>query len=154
MDLYSTILLKLEQMSSEPPCCHYVSDETAIDLCEECARIELGFEVSPDRYIEALLDWDHRSDGSSCCDRCGRLLAYTLTDYGLEEEIDHFQSVTFRHICPDTAYEVARIMCAADWRDPPIKSEALKIGFAAVVAGFPALPAPSVQRESGESSDA
>lgn len=54
-------------------------------------------------------------DGCLHCGTCGKLLDYTLTDYGANSELDHFKDVKFRRNKPldrITAYEIARMLAA------------------------------------------
>lgn len=56
-------------------------------------------------------------DGCVHCAECGKLLDYTLTDHGAEEELAHFSAVKFRRNKPldrDTAYHLARLIAAKE----------------------------------------
>jgi hypothetical protein len=77
--------------------------------CYDCAR---------KRFKEDQIDggWSGEEDGPRWCDDCGKLLEFTLTDYGLEEELGHF----YEHIndpikTPDEAYIAHRMLCADGW---------------------------------------
>ncbi len=56
-------------------------------------------------------------DGCLHCGDCGKLLDYTLTDYGAESELEHFRKVKFRRSKPldrETAYHLARLIAAKE----------------------------------------
>lgn len=57
-------------------------------------------------------------DGCTRCAGCGCLLHYTLTDYGVENELSHFISHwnPIGPIHPETAYELASIFYGAEDR--------------------------------------
>lgn len=51
------------------------------------------------------------------CRTCGKLLDYTLTDAGADQELAHFRTVKFRRDKPldrETAYHLARLCAAKD----------------------------------------
>jgi hypothetical protein len=53
-------------------------------------------------------------DGLAVCDKCGKLLAYSLTDHGVGAELEHFESVRLSLVglknYPGTAYAVLRVI--------------------------------------------
>lgn len=54
------------------------------------------------------------NDGCCHCEDCGCLLQYSLTDYGVSEELGHFtENPPTSPLTPDVAYHIARIVEAA-----------------------------------------
>lgn len=75
--------------------------------CRECAqkRVDAG----EAEFVDG--GWDQENDGCCHCEDCGRLLDYTLTDYGVEEELEHFRGDRMRRaISPEQAYHLARLL--------------------------------------------
>lgn len=61
-------------------------------------------------------------DGCVHCGTCGKVLDYTLTDTGADEELAHFRKVKFRRDKPldrVTAFHLARLIAAKD-SDPDV----------------------------------
>lgn len=52
--------------------------------------------------------WDEH-DAAECCIHCGKLLKYTLTDYGVDNELEHFMEVGFDWNFPQECFELCRI---------------------------------------------
>lgn len=48
-------------------------------------------------------------DHTERCHECGKLLAYTLTDYGADEEVEHWLETTLTDFTPDDAYQFWRL---------------------------------------------
>lgn len=100
------------------------NDDCGFTYCRECALKELA--ASP----SAELDGGYHCEGDSCahCETCGKLLDYTLTNYGASAEADHYSKVRFRTpLDRDEAYRIAR-MLDANYND----EEAVKIARRAV----------------------
>lgn len=51
-------------------------------------------------------------DGCTHCETCGKILAYTLTDYGAEEELDYYEDAEWDWNDPDDCYHVAAMLGA------------------------------------------
>ncbi len=103
---------KLVPHMPEVPDQHWLESDASISYCRPCAREarwkELPsfgpvpkekpfYEVSEydlqdliNEGIDGGCHYSGMSDGSSNCHTCGDQLKYTLTDYGVEEEADHF----------------------------------------------------------------
>ena len=45
----------------------------------------------------------------TCCDRCGVMLSYSLTEYGVETEIAHFESLDVGSVDSRQAYQLWRV---------------------------------------------
>lgn len=79
--------------------------------CRECAQKHV------DAGHAAFVDggWPQDNDGCCHCEDCGRLLDYTLTEYGVQEEYDHFKRDRLRRkMTPELAYHLARLLEAHD----------------------------------------
>ena len=75
--------------------------------CHDCAskRVEAG----EGEFVDG--GWPQDNDGSCQCEDCGRTLDYTLTEYGVEEEMEHFTRRRLRGaINPLLAYALARVL--------------------------------------------
>lgn len=56
---------------------------------------------------------DGESDHTEHCDICGQLLHYSLTEYGAETEVEHFESrAPVPTVYPDDAYYLAQLVSA------------------------------------------
>ena len=67
-------------------------------------------------HSEATLGGGYVSEEDNCahCTVCQQQLAYTLTDYGMRTELDHFRRRRFRTApSADEVYQIARMLGAA-----------------------------------------
>lgn len=128
---------------------HWVDDgDDGLDYCEACAALRVRLLKHRDR-----LDWrrggrkrhrreyevgggyeSYTSDCSAACDRCGKALAYSLTDDGLESEVEHFSTDFDPEAVasnPWAIYEITRILAAAQrTNDAKLAADAIAIGKA------------------------
>ena len=136
--------LRLEQLSDwgDRDYQHWVAVDCGPDLCGPCAKIEAGFE----RFEEVMVDggWPEHfeSDHPTYCERCGRGLHYSLTEHGLQDEIDHFTAHPPLQLHPSVAYEIAAMVSAADYEDSPNRPAVFSLGWLALSVGPKRLPAP------------
>jgi hypothetical protein len=75
-----------------------------------CAKLMLA-EVRA-KYPEAEIDggWSSECDGDIACQKCGKLLAYTLTDWGAEDQIKYFRDERDNDpLIPENGYQLLRI---------------------------------------------
>jgi len=86
------------------------NDDEGESLCYDCIHAvprvpvsEYGDEICSGAYGE--------SDGSEHCQECGKLLSYTLTDYGVNSEMRYFLDAESKWDwnSPDDCFELARI---------------------------------------------
>lgn len=122
------MMRKLDEISGlNPPDTRWMMDgDAGPSYCPACAekkaaetndRVDGGYRVM-------------ENDGCCHCDGCGALLTYTLTEYGVSEELFHFQRRRFRKpLHPEVAYHVARLVEAA-----PGNPKVLKIAARAIAA--------------------
>lgn len=75
--------------------------------CWDCVKT-----VFSDQYGETG-GWDGgfacEEDGCCRCEKCGKLLQYSLTDYGVESELAHFEEYPPNDLSDDMCYELERI---------------------------------------------
>lgn len=65
----------------------------------------------------------YENDGCCHCDICGVLLDYTLTEYGVSEELDHYERRRFRApLHPEDAYHVGCLL-----RDAPENPNVIRV---------------------------
>ncbi len=114
---------------AEPPPVSWVSGvdaEAGIYYCPDCAK------KAADSYKNADFEsgmGGEESDGCAHCDTCGCLLSYSLTDYGVMEELDHFkENPPIAPLSQEEAYHIARMVAGAG----DDNAEAIAIGEAAV----------------------
>lgn len=96
---------------------HWIRGEAGPNWCHDCGKTmakHLRRRAPRKERREYILDGGFPSgdeDGCARCEGCGKLLHYSLTDYGAESELEHF----LEHwkpqdkIEPETAYELARV---------------------------------------------
>lgn len=116
-------------MSPKNPCWLDGDDANAgLSYCRDCA--EKAVAAGDGDSVDGGWDWQ-KSDGCVHCETCGALLGYVLTEYGVEEELDHFsqdKSIT-TPLSKDVAFHVARVLEAApeDSRAIAVASKAVEI---------------------------
>lgn len=86
-------------------------DDTGYDYCRKHAAQKA-------KEMRCDLDGGYARETDSCCHCavCGRLLDYTLTDFGQESELDHFSREKFRKgpLDRQTAFHLARALYGRD----------------------------------------
>ena len=99
-------------------------DDCGYTYCHKCAVMALT--SRPGAELDGGFSCE--GDSSEYCETCGKLLDYTLTDYGASVEIDHFSKVRFRApLSRDDAYCIARMFGAN-----PDDETALKVARRAI----------------------
>lgn len=103
----------LDQRSADvEPVCFFCGegDDSSESLCYDC--IHQVPRVPVDAYSNdvARIAW-HESDSPERCEECGKLLSYTLTDFGVNEELGYFleSDTTWYWNNPNDCFELARI---------------------------------------------
>lgn len=94
------------------------NDDSGCTYCRKCAMEAL--KANPG----AELDGGFHCECDSCqhCETCGKLLDYTLTNYGASGEIDHFSKIRFRvPLDRDEAYHIARMLGADRCNEEAVK---------------------------------
>lgn len=114
----------------EAPAIYWLESDCSESYCLEhgiAARAEefgLGLPLDPDRwsrrtkledaFFEGLSGSPYGlgSDHAESCTVCGKTLVYSLTDYGTDCELDHFDTADWSRPCPpEVGYELDRAVC-------------------------------------------
>lgn len=110
-------IFRFAKMRPEYPC-WMGNGDAGPSYCRACAK-KRAAETGDD------VDGGYRryeNDGCCHCDLCGVVLDYELTEYGVFEEIEHFQKRRFR--APLNREEAYHIGCML--RDAPMWADALE----------------------------
>ena len=104
-------VVRLEQIANaeDVPYPHWLGGDAdqGPSYCHECAQKQV--DSGNGEFVDG--GWPQDSDGSCHCEDCGRLLDYTLTDYGVGDELSHFKGIRLRgKLTPGTAYHLARLL--------------------------------------------
>lgn len=97
----------LEERSAKPNGLFWLIPHDDQDYCGECIQIK-----DPVREYGETYDgfWDgHESDSSRFCTECGAVLSYSLTDYGVSNELEHFLESGLDWDNPVDCYELDRV---------------------------------------------
>lgn len=114
------------------------SDNEGLDYCRDCAEVRVAQlkVVNPDGEFFIDGGWEaHESDGCAHCEACGALLEYSLTNYGVRSEIDHYAKHMKRKgaLPLDEAYHIVAVLEQVEWMDDKRQVlRATKIGQRAV----------------------
>jgi len=88
-----TEILRERTKGMDVPNVHWVGGGDASDsYCRECClqEVEELKAAGEDVYIDG--GWgSSESDGGETCEKCGKILNYSLTKYGIESELNHFE---------------------------------------------------------------
>lgn len=104
-------ILMTRQSDPEPP--HWLIDDgengfdEGLSYCLECMK-----SIAPNG--EWGEEWGggycYEEDGTCHCEKCGKLLQYSLTDYGVDVELENYAEYPPRNLDdPDECYQLARI---------------------------------------------
>jgi len=136
MSLLAHLFDQYANLDPEPG--YWIMDDEAETYCLRCVTV-----VAKGREIDG---YGGPSEQDHClhCHKCGKLLDYTLSNYGAREELAHFRTVKFRRDKPldrDTAYHLARLIAAHE------DMEVIRIAAKAIrcMKRLPASPLPSHQ---------
>ena len=114
-DLVATMDAIADGMELE--CIHWIRGEAGPNWCHSCGKAvakHLRRRATRKEKRDYILDGGFPGgdeDGCARCEGCGKLLHYSLTDHGVENELEHFLKYFDQHgaIEPETAYELARV---------------------------------------------
>jgi hypothetical protein len=136
------LLQQLRPRAMVPEDFHWIYgfNEGGLDWCRRCAEREVKRlkRERPDGHFFVDGGFDcHESDGSAICCKCGRLLNYSLTDYGVKTEINHFAengvvSKGQRFVTPQVAFEVVAVLEHARYMPSEYRWAAITVGEEAV----------------------
>ncbi|NWC11970.1 hypothetical protein HX776_24600 [Pseudomonas agarici] len=111
-DLSGAALLVLSAHASslDVPFPHWIGGADADQgpsYCRPCAEAEVA--AGRAEYVDG--GWHQENDGCCHCETCGRLLEYTLTEYGASEELDHYLGAELSGpVSPEDAFHIARML--------------------------------------------
>lgn len=99
-----TFLRALSQAADNEACeVHWLAARNADpdqgpSYCRECcnALVEKGNSEHPDHEYLRDGGWGYVADGTECCDTCGKQLRCTLSDYGVDSELDNWEDSRLR----------------------------------------------------------
>lgn len=96
----------LDQREAQLELPYWFTEDESPSYCELCIKA-----IKPDaEWIEDYAGgYNCESDGSVICEHCGKGLQYTLTDYGVEQEMSHFEHYALDWDNPNDCHDVARI---------------------------------------------
>ncbi|WP_339829429.1 hypothetical protein [uncultured Arenimonas sp.] len=105
------VLTQLNRIAGEveAPYPHWLGSpaDQGPSYCFDCASARVS--AGEANFVDG--GWPQDNDGCCHCEDCGRLLDYTLTEYGVESELEHFRGTRFRRaINPELAYHLARLL--------------------------------------------
>jgi hypothetical protein len=106
-------------------CSEWIVSLTRCKLVMDCLAL-LAHPIHTQRYYQFYQPWWEFScwggseihphteicaekDSMTCCDRCGVMLSYSLTEYGVETEIAHFESLDVGSVDSRQAYQLWRV---------------------------------------------
>src|SRR5688572_18325358 len=91
----ATLLDRRESDPEHPYWFHKLPDgsegDEGISYCLDCLKKRFGETFDYSKHIGDYFGGGYpgygESDGCECCDDCGKLLSYTLTEYGVSSEL-------------------------------------------------------------------
>jgi len=119
----------------DPPYLYWLTSDASYSYCRPCARkarwLEMGnvgdppweprrFESDPieENIFSGIDGGFEQMNGDHCevCETCGRTLWYTLTEYGVSEELDgHRENPGYGSVGPEDTYRISRICLNLTW---------------------------------------
>ncbi len=117
MSVHSFVeLLRKKAKGISPPNPWWIAggDDEATDYCRPCAEKALvaakdGLTSEEAENLTLAGGYVGEEDSRAHCESCGKLLDYTLTNYGVDSELDHFEREGIRND-PEEAYLILRIL--------------------------------------------
>lgn len=127
--------------ASNPPTEYFIEtpDRTCGEsYCPKCIDAALRTEVEkyPSGADVYKACGSGENDNGLHCDECGCLLAYSLTDYGASDELDHFTKArgwSRKGLSPEVAFELCAMLRVVAYRPEDIPA-AIRVGRRAVAA--------------------
>lgn len=108
------------RVPSEPEHWIHGADE-GFSYCLECCEEEVKRLSKENPKEEYSVDggWKTEGDSTPFCEICGQLLENTLTDYGCEEEVNHFLLNGFDPKSDDDRRAMSEVINACMWEPFP-----------------------------------
>lgn len=129
------------------------SDES-ISYCLECAEKEIASRLTTEPHVELFVNggWRDESDYVPHCETCGRLLVSGLTNYGAEQELDHFIANGFNADDNGHCRALYDVVSSIGWipfpeSEPSPMHDKLKQLAARILLQIPASPSPCAPGE-------
>lgn len=101
-------LVHLQSIMIDPPYQHWLQGgDQGMSYCSACAQkaVDAGDAEAVDG------GWDQECDGQAFCETCGIPLQYTLTDYGVEQELESMMAAKdLAALSPAGAYAISRVL--------------------------------------------
>lgn len=90
----------------------FIGDDAdeGLSYCRNCiSKLHPDAKIGEDYTYDGTYNMEE--DSPETCEECGKLLAYTLTGYGVDSELEHFSNpdVVFNWRSPTQCYEIARV---------------------------------------------
>ena len=93
---------------------HWVGGgDEGLSYCRDCCLAEVAKLGSDDLRLDG--GWVGECDAAPFCETCQHPLDYTLTDYGVEEELNHFEEYGFDLDSPGDACALLKVFSSAYW---------------------------------------
>lgn len=90
------------------------------EWCTDCGYYKVRHLRRHDRHRreDYILDggWRTEEDGHKFCAGCGARLDVCLTNYGVDEELAHFEELGFTTAVGEDAYELGEMLSAVEYR--------------------------------------
>ena len=124
------------QAALQPVCWVGGGNDCGEDYCPKCVKIavaELKVKLQCDApFSDGGWVLKQHSDYTLSCERCGCDLGYSLSNEGLEQELDHWlENMPSPPLIPIDAYNIEAILEAALYHpDPRVVANTLKVGHA------------------------
>lgn len=103
----------VDQRASIPPYAYFImgpygDHDEGLDYCWDCLQGHLPADLEVGEHWGG--GYVMESDGGARCEDCGKLLDYTLTDYGVATELAHFEQSRAPDLSnADECFQLARI---------------------------------------------
>lgn len=123
-NVYDSLVKVLDNREAEVLGCYWLiggKDDQGESYCLDCIR-ELKPNAEYGEDYEGGMIWGE-SDSCEHCEECGKLLCYTLTDYGVRNELDHFVDTGLDWRSHEECFELARIAHGIVSTDEDLKGQ-------------------------------
>jgi hypothetical protein len=107
---------------------YWLDDDTGESYCMSCALLVIEeCNMIEGKTLEIDGGWGMGEHDTCChCTKCGVILEYTLTDYGVDAEIDHFLSGRDDGpLTPSDAFHLLKVFDGVVW--PPEETMAANL---------------------------
>lgn len=111
---------------------HWINGlDESLSYCKPCAEREVARLKKADPECDAMVDggWVGESDSLPYCEQCGRALRSSLTTYGCESELDHFETYDFDFRSPSDCYSMERILGSCGFLDVKLTPRIKRLGY-------------------------